>query len=131
MVIGELVCYVSTTTDVCVLPSSLVKVKLSLCLSKHYDTKAYGGVEVQLHTFLTLATDEGDWTDPLACTDGRRGSGDTDECTISCHVENRTAIPQLSSCAVVTILTELYKLLRLTVANERRIKVKSGKFTEG
>ena len=114
MVIGEVVCHVSTTTDVCVLPSSLVKVKLSLCLSKLYATKAYGGVEVQLHTFLALATDERDWTASWACTDWKRSCVPHPWIwsTIFCHVENRTAIPQLSSCGLVTILTEQCKPLR-------------------
>jgi hypothetical protein len=31
------------------------KVKLSLCLSKHYTMKTYGRVEVYIHSFLTLA----------------------------------------------------------------------------
>jgi hypothetical protein len=33
-----------------------VKVKLSLCLTKHYAMKAYWGVEVQLHPFFDLGT---------------------------------------------------------------------------
>jgi hypothetical protein len=32
-----------------------VKVKLSLCLIKDHAMQAYGGVEVQAHTFLTSA----------------------------------------------------------------------------
>jgi hypothetical protein len=31
------------------------KVKLSLCLIKHYAMKAYGGVDEQNHIFLTSA----------------------------------------------------------------------------
>jgi len=37
-----------------------VKVKLSLCLTKHHAI-CIGGVEVQLHAFLTSAVDEGEW----------------------------------------------------------------------
>jgi hypothetical protein len=29
--------------------------KLSLCLTKHYSMKTYGGVDVQIHVFLTSA----------------------------------------------------------------------------
>jgi len=32
---------------------------LSLCLIKHHNTKSYGGVEIQLHAFLTSTPDEG------------------------------------------------------------------------
>jgi hypothetical protein len=39
-----------------------VKVKLSLCLTKHHTMTTYGGVEVQLHAFLTLALDGADYT---------------------------------------------------------------------
>jgi hypothetical protein len=37
-----------------------VKVKLSLCLTKHHDMKLYREVEVQHHTFLTSALDAGE-----------------------------------------------------------------------
>jgi hypothetical protein len=30
------------------------KVKLSVCLTKHYRMEMYGGEEVELHTFLKL-----------------------------------------------------------------------------
>jgi hypothetical protein len=30
-------------------------VKLSLCVTKHYAVKMYGGVDVQIHVFLTSA----------------------------------------------------------------------------
>jgi hypothetical protein len=33
-----------------------VKVKLSLCLTKHHAMKAYWGVEVYLHSFFDLGT---------------------------------------------------------------------------
>jgi hypothetical protein len=39
-----------------------VKVKLSLCLTKHHAMKMYWGVEVQLHGFLTLVLDGGEWS---------------------------------------------------------------------
>jgi len=46
------------------LPSSryvMVKVKLSLCLSKHHAVKTYGGAEVLLPT-LTSVLDGGEWS---------------------------------------------------------------------
>jgi hypothetical protein len=39
-----------------------VKVKLSLCLTKHDAMKAYWGVEVWLPAFLTLALEGGEWS---------------------------------------------------------------------
>jgi hypothetical protein len=42
------------------------KVKLSLCLIKHYAMKAYGGVDVWIHIFLNSAPGThwiGDWVD--------------------------------------------------------------------
>jgi len=39
-----------------------MKVKLSLSLTKYHTTKTYRGVEVQLHVFLTLALDGGEWS---------------------------------------------------------------------
>jgi hypothetical protein len=41
---------------------SKVKVKLSLCLTKHHAMKTYWGVEVDLHVFLTLALGGGEWS---------------------------------------------------------------------
>jgi hypothetical protein len=43
-----------------------IKVKLSLCLIKHYATNAYGRVDVQIHIFLTseLASHPGRFTPP-------------------------------------------------------------------
>jgi hypothetical protein len=38
-----------------------VKVKLSLYLTKQHAMKTYWGVEVQLHAFLTSATDGDEW----------------------------------------------------------------------
>jgi hypothetical protein len=38
-----------------------VKVKLSVCLTKHHTMKTYRGIQVQLHTFLTLALYGGEW----------------------------------------------------------------------
>jgi hypothetical protein len=43
------------------LHSSPDTVQLFLCLLKHHDTKAYGGVEVKLHSLLTSASDGGEW----------------------------------------------------------------------
>jgi hypothetical protein len=39
-----------------------VNLKLSLCLMKHQVMKTYGGVDVYLHTFLTLALDGSEWS---------------------------------------------------------------------
>jgi hypothetical protein len=39
-----------------------VKVKLSLCLTKHHVMKTYWGVEVYLHAFLISALDGGEWS---------------------------------------------------------------------
>jgi len=41
----------------------MVKEKLHLCfLTEHHALKAYWVVEVQLHTFLTLALDRDEWS---------------------------------------------------------------------
>jgi hypothetical protein len=50
------------------------KVKLSLCLIKHYAMKAYEGVDVQIHIFLTSALDGGEWSAsrPGSFTPGER-----------------------------------------------------------
>jgi hypothetical protein len=37
-------------------------VKLSLYLTKHHSMKAYWGVAVQFHAFLTSALDGGEWS---------------------------------------------------------------------
>jgi hypothetical protein len=39
-----------------------VRVKLSLCLIEHYVMKAYCGVAVQIHVFLTSALVGGEWS---------------------------------------------------------------------
>jgi hypothetical protein len=47
-----------------------VKVKLSLCFfsfTKHHAMKAYWGVKVQLHIFLTSALDGGAWSASRPC----------------------------------------------------------------
>jgi len=36
---------------------------MSLCLTKHHAMKAYWGVEVQLHVFLTSALIGSEWSD--------------------------------------------------------------------
>jgi hypothetical protein len=38
------------------------KVKLSLCITKHYTMKMYGGVDVQSQIFLTSALAGGKWS---------------------------------------------------------------------
>jgi hypothetical protein len=45
-----------------------VKVKLSLCLTKHHAMKMYWGVEVQLHPFLTSALAGDEWSERHAHT---------------------------------------------------------------
>jgi hypothetical protein len=54
-----------------------VKAKLSLCLIKHYAMKAYGGVEVYIHVFLTSALVGGEWSASRPCrfTPGERDPG--------------------------------------------------------
>jgi hypothetical protein len=39
-----------------------VTVMLSLCVTKHHTMKTYWGVELYLHTSLTLALDGGEWS---------------------------------------------------------------------
>jgi hypothetical protein len=39
-----------------------VKIKMSLCLTKHHAMKMREGVKVKTHTFLTLALDWGRWS---------------------------------------------------------------------
>ena len=41
---------------------SQLKVKLALCLIKHYIVKAYGEVEVLFHTISPSALDGGGWS---------------------------------------------------------------------
>jgi hypothetical protein len=45
----------------------LVKVKLFLCLKviKYYATKVYGGMDVQIHLFLTSVLAGGEWSAAL------------------------------------------------------------------
>jgi hypothetical protein len=52
--------------------NDFVKVKLSLCLTKHYAMKAYGRMDVQIHYFLTSALVGGEF---LASSSGRFTSG--------------------------------------------------------
>jgi len=39
-----------------------VKAKFSLCLIKHHIRKIYGGIEVNVHAFITLVPDGGWWS---------------------------------------------------------------------
>jgi hypothetical protein len=68
--------------------------------------KAYGGVDVQLHTFLTLALDGGEWSSP--CLPQSEGplvpiGGPQSQCEhcreekVSCPAKNWTSIIQMSS----------------------------------
>jgi hypothetical protein len=38
------------------------RIKLFLCLTKHYAMETYGGVDVQIHKFLTSELDGSDWS---------------------------------------------------------------------
>jgi hypothetical protein len=44
-----------------------IKVKLSLCLTKHHNMKAYWGVEVSPTRTLTAALDGGEWSVRSIC----------------------------------------------------------------
>jgi hypothetical protein len=52
------------------------KVKLTLCLTKHYAMKTYGGVDVYIHVFLTLAQVGDEWSASCLCrfTSGKEPS---------------------------------------------------------
>jgi hypothetical protein len=39
-----------------------MKLKLVLCLTKYYATKTYGGMDVEIHIFLTSAVVGGEWS---------------------------------------------------------------------
>jgi hypothetical protein len=43
------------------------KVKLSLCLTKHYTTKKYGRVHLYIHVLLTTALVGGEWSASRPC----------------------------------------------------------------
>jgi hypothetical protein len=38
------------------------KIKLSLCLNKHYAMKTYGEVKVQIHSYFTSTLDRDEWS---------------------------------------------------------------------
>jgi hypothetical protein len=40
---------------------------MCLCLTKHYAMKIYGGVDVKIHVFLTLALVGGEWLASCPC----------------------------------------------------------------
>jgi hypothetical protein len=40
-----------------------IKVKISVSLIRYHIIKAYGGVEVELHSYFTSALDGGKWLD--------------------------------------------------------------------
>jgi len=45
-----------------VLMMEMRRVELFLCLTKHHAMKTYGGVELQIHAFITSALDGGEWS---------------------------------------------------------------------
>jgi hypothetical protein len=51
--------YKSRSTFTLIAFIMIIKVKLSLCLTKHNAIKAYWGMEVQLHAFFDLGTRRG------------------------------------------------------------------------
>jgi hypothetical protein len=53
------------------------KVKLSLCLTKHYAMNTYGGVVVQIHVLLPSALIGGEWSASRLCRfiPGKRAPG--------------------------------------------------------
>jgi hypothetical protein len=55
-----------------ILKAYIAKLKLSLCLIKHYITKTYGGVGVQIRVFL-LVSDQ--FHTPAALPPGERAPG--------------------------------------------------------
>jgi hypothetical protein len=45
------------------MPSTMVgNAKESLCLTRYYAMKTYGGVGIQIHVFLTSALIQGEWS---------------------------------------------------------------------
>jgi hypothetical protein len=56
---GNIVVYASLNIH---LGLKVVKVKLSLRLTKYHAMKTFRGVEVQLHAVFTLALDKGEWS---------------------------------------------------------------------
>jgi hypothetical protein len=81
---------------------TLVKVNLSLCLTKHHATKPYGEVEIQIQLFLTSALDGGEWSAsrPWYPSEKRlggrhsRSGGDGEQKNIPAPAENRTSVIQ-------------------------------------
>jgi hypothetical protein len=43
------------------LEKAKIRMKLSLCLMKHYAVMEYGGVDVKIHVFFTSALVGGEW----------------------------------------------------------------------
>jgi len=52
------ICYSQSSISVTI----LVKIKLSLCLTKYRTLKTYGEVELKLHAFLSSPQDGGEWS---------------------------------------------------------------------
>jgi hypothetical protein len=124
-----------------------LKIKLSLCLTKHHAMKTYLGVEGQLHAFLTSALDGGEWSASRLCrfTPSERAPGThwiggwvgsrafldaVAKRKIPSPAENRTLEPRSSSpqcSAIPTELFEDYKLKSFLSGNSFHYSVNNSK----